>query len=73
MYSRESSPSVFHSCNVCSLDNLICGSRGKRLKFESYGADSLKVKWVCPKIFDLSFLVVGGSVGDPVHDQTVQV
>jgi hypothetical protein len=26
------------------------------LKFESFGVDSLRVIWVCPKIVDLSFL-----------------
>lgn len=60
-FSRECSPDVFHLWNLCSLDKSHCGSRGRRLKFASYGVDSLRVVWVCPKIVDLSFLN-GGDV-----------
>lgn len=58
LFSRESSPSVFHSWNMCSLssDKGHCDFHGKRLKFSSYGSGSLRVIWVCPKIVDLSFL-----------------
>lgn len=49
LYSRGSSPYVHRACNLCSKDSSICGSRGKRLKFESYGVDSLRVVWVCSK------------------------
>ena len=59
LFSRESSPSVVGSCNLCSLDSVVCGSRGRRLKFEGYGIDSLRVIWVCPKVTDLSFLRSG--------------
>ena len=53
----------FPSCwDLCSLDKGHCDFHGKRLKFESFGVDSLRVIFVCPKIVDLSFLK-----GD-VHD-----
>lgn len=35
--------------SMCSLDESYCFSRGRRLKFSSYGIDSLRVIWVCPK------------------------
>lgn len=52
------SPSkAFPSCwNGCDLDKGHCDCHGRRLKFSSYGMDSLKVCWICPKIVDLSFL-----------------
>lgn len=56
LFSRESSPSVVHLWNLCSLSKEHCDFHGRRLKFSSYGMDSLKVCWVCPKIVDLSFL-----------------
>lgn len=50
-------PRAFPSCwNSCSLDRGHCDFHGRRLKFSSYGIDSLRVVWVCPKIVDLSFL-----------------
>jgi len=56
-FSRASSPSVQCFWLMCDLDRLHCGSRGgRRLKFESFGIDSLRVSWICPKVTDLSFL-----------------
>jgi hypothetical protein len=53
LFSRESSPSIFHSWNKCSVDGKHCTSRGRRLKFSSYGIDSLCVVWICPKVAGL--------------------
>lgn len=56
VFSRECSPAIFHFWNVCSVDKGHCDFDGRRLKFSSYGVDSLRVAWVCPKIRDFSFL-----------------
>jgi hypothetical protein len=56
LWSRASSPDIFHSTNICDLTKVHCPFRGRRLKFSSYGIDSLRVCWVCPNIVDLSFL-----------------
>jgi len=56
LFSRESCPSVVRSWSVCSLDLGHCDFQGFRLKFRDYSVDSLRGIWVCPKIFDLSFL-----------------
>jgi hypothetical protein len=53
---RVRSTDVDWSWLRCSVDGGHCGFRGCRLKFESFGVDSLRVIWVCPKIVDLSFL-----------------
>lgn len=68
LFSRECSPSVVHTYNLCSLDESEkhCDYHGCRLKFSSFGIDSLKVTWICPRIVDFSFLKVGGLGGD-VH------
>jgi hypothetical protein len=58
--SRSGSPRSYNVWNVCSLNNdSHCDFDGKRLKFESFGIDSLKVAWVCPRIVDFSFLEGG--------------
>ena len=57
--SQESSKAFPNCWNSCSLDSGHCDFHGVRLKFSSYGIDSLRVSWVCPKIVDLSFLGVG--------------
>jgi hypothetical protein len=44
--------------NFCSVDNGHCSRRGRKLLFESYGIDSLRVVSICPKIVDFSFLKV---------------
>ena len=53
---RVRSSDVDWSWLRCSVDGGHCGFRGRRLRFESFGVDSLRVVWVCPKIVDLSFL-----------------
>jgi len=53
LFSRESSPSVQRFWNMCDLDKSHCATCGKCLKFESYGIDSLRVVWVCPKVVGL--------------------
>jgi hypothetical protein len=52
---RLNSPNFW---NYCSLIKGRCPFRGKRLKFASFGIDSLRVVWCCPRIKDLSFLKV---------------
>jgi hypothetical protein len=54
--SRESSKAFPNCYNLCSLISGHCDFHGRRLKFSSYGIDSLRVSWVCPNIVDLSFL-----------------
>lgn len=55
--SRVGFPRSYVVWNTCSLNDLAhCDFHGKRLKFESYGIDSLKVIWICERITDLSFL-----------------
>jgi hypothetical protein len=63
LFSREASPDVFGSWLMCCLDSSHCGCRGRRLKFASYGIDSLRVIWVCPRLVDLSFLRDGNIHG----------
>jgi hypothetical protein len=53
LFSRECSPSVVHFWNMCDLDKAHCDFHGKRLKFESYGIDSLRVVSICPKVVGL--------------------
>jgi len=54
LFSRESSPSIQRYWNMCGLDKAHCDFHGKRLKFSSYGVDSLRVIWVCPKLCEES-------------------
>jgi hypothetical protein len=56
LFSRESSPSVQRFWNMCDLDKSHCATRGKCLKFESCGIDSLRVSWICSKVVGLPFL-----------------
>jgi hypothetical protein len=63
LWSRESSPDVYRVELVCSLDDGHCVCHGKRLKFASYGIDSLRVIWVCSRIVDLCFLRDGNIHG----------
>jgi hypothetical protein len=56
LFSRGNSPYSYNCWNMCFLDKGHCGSGGKRLKFASYGVDSLRVVWICPRIVDFSFL-----------------
>jgi hypothetical protein len=54
--SLESSKAFPNCWNLCSLISDHCDFHGVRLKFSSYGIDSLRISWVCPRIVDLSFL-----------------
>lgn len=56
LFSRSGFPRSYNFWNLCSLDEGHCDFHGCRLKFSSYGIDSLRVVWVCPKIVDLSLL-----------------
>jgi len=58
-YSVRGFPRMHRVWNMCSVDEEHCDFHGKRLKFSSYGVDSLRVMWVCPKIVALSVLESG--------------
>lgn len=52
LFSRECSPSVVSSWNMCSLTREHCGFHGRRLKFRPCFA-GVRVVWICSMLVGL--------------------
>lgn len=53
LFSRGSALDVVRSWNQCFVGGEHCDLHGRWLKFESFGVDSLRVVWQCPRAIGL--------------------